>query len=102
MSKTFSHASVSIDGYSAAPNQSLDNPFGEGGMRLASEYDLPFLGQIPLVQSIREGGDAGIPAMMGDDIPSQKAFWEVAAIAVRNISLRNAHITKTKVVEVVE
>lgn len=74
----------------------------EGGKRLADEYDLPFLGQIPLVQSIREGGDAGVPAMMGDDIASQKAFWEVAAITVRNISLRNAHITKTKVVEVVE
>jgi len=74
----------------------------EGGMRLASEYDLPFLGQIPLVQSIREGGDVGVPAMMSDDIPSQKAFWEVAAVAVRNISLRNAHISKTKVVEVVE
>ncbi len=34
MSKTFSHAVVSLDGFSAAPNQSLDNPFGVGGMRL--------------------------------------------------------------------
>src|SRR6202008_4985244 len=66
--------------------------FGQdGGKRLADEYDLPFLGQIPLVQSIREGGDAGVPAMMGNDIPSQKAFWEVAAVTVRNISLRNAN-----------
>ena len=31
MSKTFTHAAVSLDGFSAAPNQSLDNPFGEGG-----------------------------------------------------------------------
>src|SRR6476620_854167 len=37
----------------------------EGGQRLADEYDLPFLGQIPLVQSIREGGDEGIHVMMG-------------------------------------
>ncbi|HWB24513.1 MAG TPA: Mrp/NBP35 family ATP-binding protein [Chitinophagaceae bacterium] len=64
----------------------------EGGKKLADEYDLPFLGQIPLVQSIREGGDAGVPAMMGDDITSQKAFWEVAAVAVRNISQRNARV----------
>jgi dihydrofolate reductase len=35
MSKTFNHSNVSLDGFSAAPNQSLDNPFGEGGMRLA-------------------------------------------------------------------
>lgn len=31
----------------------------DGGKRLADEYDIPFLGQIPLVQSIREGGDQG-------------------------------------------
>ena len=35
MSKTFTHSSVSLDGFAAAPGQSLDNPFGEGGMRLA-------------------------------------------------------------------
>ncbi|MFZ9877201.1 MAG: Mrp/NBP35 family ATP-binding protein, partial [Chitinophagaceae bacterium] len=34
----------------------------QGGRRLADEYDIPFLGEIPLVQSIREGGDQGVPA----------------------------------------
>jgi dihydrofolate reductase len=34
MTKTFSHQCISLDGFTAAPNQSLDNPFGEGGMRL--------------------------------------------------------------------
>lgn len=71
----------------------------EGGKRLADEYDLPFLGQVPLVQSIREGGDIGVPAMMNDDIASQKAFWEVAAVAVRNISQRNAHVKTSQLVE---
>jgi ATP-binding protein involved in chromosome partitioning len=74
----------------------------DGGKRLADEYDLPFLGQIPLVQSIREGGDAGLPAMVGNDIPTQKAFWEVAAITVRNISQRNANRKATKMIEMVE
>jgi ATP-binding protein involved in chromosome partitioning len=74
----------------------------DGGKRLADEYDLPFLGQIPLVQSIREGGDKGVPAMEGDDIASQQAFWQVAAVAVRNISLRNANKMPTKAVEIVE
>ena len=46
----------------------------EGGLKLASEYDLPFLGQIPLVQSIREGGDEGVPAMVGSDAVSKDAF----------------------------
>ena len=40
--------------------------------RLAEEYDLPFLGQIPLVQSIREGGDQGVPIMMSDDEITKK------------------------------
>lgn len=74
----------------------------EGGKRLADEYDLPFLGQIPLVQSIREGGDNGIPAMIGNDILSQKAFEDFAGLVARNIAIRNAKIPQTKPVEVVE
>lgn len=74
----------------------------EGGKRLADEYDLPFLGQIPLVQSIREGGDNGVPAMMGDDLISKKAFEDFAGLAARNIAIRNAGMPQTAVVEMVE
>lgn len=74
----------------------------EGGKRLAEEYDIPFLGQIPLVQSIREGGDLGIPVMVSDDIISKKAFEEFAAAAIRSISMRNANMSATQVAEVVE
>jgi ATP-binding protein involved in chromosome partitioning len=72
----------------------------EGGKRLAEEFDLDFLGQVPLVQSIREGGDIGIPAMIGDDLISQKAFGDITSQAVRNIAIRNATGKKTKVIEV--
>jgi ATP-binding protein involved in chromosome partitioning len=74
----------------------------EGGKRLAEEYDIPFLGQIPLVQSIREGGDQGIPIMMSDDEISKKAFEEFAAAAARSISMRNANMSAAEVSEVVE
>lgn len=74
----------------------------EGGKRLAEEYDLPFLGQIPLVQSIREGGDLGIPVMMGDDAISKKAFEDFAAHVVRSVSMRNANMKSTVIAEVVE
>lgn len=74
----------------------------EGGKRLADEYDLAFLGQIPLVQSIREGGDNGVPAMNGNDPISQKAFEDFAGLAARNIAIRNAKIPQTRPVEVVE
>ncbi len=73
----------------------------EGGKRLADEYDLPFLGQIPLVQSIREGGDQGVPIMVSDDEITKQAFKEFAAHVVRGISMRNANMSTEKLVEVV-
>ena len=73
----------------------------DGGKRLAEEYDLPLLGQIPLVQSIREGGDAGVPIMMSDDKITRKAFLDFAGAAARSIAMRNAKMEPTKVIEVV-
>jgi len=74
----------------------------EGGKRLADEYDIPFLGQIPLVQSIREGGDVGVPIMMSDDEVTKAAFREFAGTVARSISMRNAHMKAEEVAEVVE
>ena len=73
----------------------------DGGKRLADEYDIPLLGQIPLVQSIREGGDSGVPIMMSDDMVTRKAFLDFAGAAVRSIAMRNAKMDATKVIEVV-
>jgi ATP-binding protein involved in chromosome partitioning len=73
----------------------------DGGKKLAEEYDLPFLGQIPLVQGIREGGDQGVPVMMSDDLVTRKAFEEFAAYAVRSIAMRNANLSSQKVAETV-
>lgn len=63
----------------------------DGGKRLAEEYDIPFLGQIPLVQNIREGGDQGVPVMMTDDGISKQAFSSFAAQVVRSVAIRNAN-----------
>jgi ATP-binding protein involved in chromosome partitioning len=73
----------------------------EGGRRLASEYEIPFLGEIPIVQSIREGGDAGVPAMISDDEISKKAFESFAAQVVRSVAMRNASLSAEKVAELV-
>jgi ATP-binding protein involved in chromosome partitioning len=85
------------------PTELPDNKyylFGkEGGKKLAEEYDLAFLGQIPLVQSIREGGDEGVPAMMGTDEISKQAFRNITAQAVRNIAIRNAGVPATQVIK---
>jgi ATP-binding protein involved in chromosome partitioning len=71
----------------------------EGGKKLAEEYDLAFLGQIPLVQSIREGGDEGVPSMIGTDEISKQAFRNITAQAVRNIAIRNAGVPVTQVIK---
>jgi len=73
----------------------------EGGKRLADKYDIPLLGQIPIVQSIREGGDKGVPVMVSDDEVSKKAFSEFAAHVVRSIAMRNANIGQEKVASVI-
>jgi ATP-binding protein involved in chromosome partitioning len=69
----------------------------DGGKHLADEFDIPFLGQIPIVQSIREGGDIGVPAMLSDDAISKKAFEDFAANAVRGIAMRNANVPATEI-----
>jgi ATP-binding protein involved in chromosome partitioning len=73
----------------------------EGGKRLADEYDIPFLGQIPLVQSIREGGDKGSPIMISDEAITRSAFEQFAGLTARSIAMRNANIAPTQVIEVV-
>ena len=69
----------------------------DGGKRLADEYDIPFLGQIPLVQGIREGGDTGVPAMVGEDEITKKAFRDFASIVIRSIAMRNADMNSEKI-----
>ncbi len=68
----------------------------EGGKKLAEEYEIPFLGQIPLEQDIREGGDSGIPIMASEQ-PARNAYLEFAANATRSISMRNANLRVTEV-----
>lgn len=73
----------------------------DGGKNLAEEFDIPFLGQIPLVQSIREGGDIGVPIMVSDDEITKKAFIEFAGNAARGIAMRNANMAPTEIQKVV-
>jgi ATP-binding protein involved in chromosome partitioning len=65
--------------------------FGKEGCRkLADEMKINFLGEIPLVQSIREGGDTGSPVALESNTPVGIAFKEIADLLVRNIAIRNA------------
>ncbi len=53
--------------------------FGKGGAeKLAAEKQIPFLGNVPIVQSIREGGDEGVPAALQEDSIVAKYFADIA------------------------
>ena len=72
--------------------------FGQGGgRRLALESHSMLLGQVPLVQSIREGGDVGKPAVLQDG-PVSDAFMEVAKNALRQTAIRNEMLAPTQIV----
>ncbi len=71
----------------------------DGGKNLAEKYHVPFLGQVPLVQSIRESGDSGLPAVLKEG-PTAVAFNELAESLARQIAIRNANFAQTRKVEV--
>ena len=49
----------------------------DGGKQLAEELNIPLLGQVPLVQSIREGGDEGTPIALQDGHPASQMFESI-------------------------
>ena len=65
--------------------------FGQGGgQKLAAELDAPFLGEIPLVKSISDAGDAGRPVILDEDNPMSKAFIDMAKRVAQQVAIRNA------------
>lgn len=71
----------------------------DGGKRLAEELNVPLLGQIPLVQSIRECGDAGCPIAVDEDTIMSLAFKNLAQKVVERVEFRNTNFEATKKVE---
>ncbi|HLS71734.1 MAG TPA: Mrp/NBP35 family ATP-binding protein [Chitinophagaceae bacterium] len=86
------------------PEELPDNKyyiFGKGGGKLlADQFEVPFLGEIPLIQSIREGGDRGLPVVLGESGQVSEIMRELAQKLAQNVSIRNANLDPTKIVEV--
>ncbi len=75
--------------------------FGKDGVKkLTDERGVNFLGQIPIVQSIREGGDNGEPAALDENSITGKAFKTLAASVITALNERNKTIDPTKKVEI--
>ena len=75
--------------------------FGKDGVKkLAEEMNVKLLGQIPIVQSIREGGDEGSPVALNEDSITGAAFKAVAEEVVVQVNKRNESQDPTKIVEI--
>ena len=74
--------------------------FGKDGSKnLADELRVPFLGQIPLVQSICEGGDSGSPIVLEENTPAAISFMAVAGNMAQQVAIRNATMQPTQTVQ---
>ena len=86
------------------PEELPDNKyyiFGrEGAKNLAEDLDVRLLGEIPLVQSIREAGDVGRPAALQTATPVEKAFEELTKNAVEELVRRNEHLPPTEAIKI--
>jgi len=86
------------------PEECPDNKyyiFGkDGGKYLADDMGVAFLGEIPLVQSVRESGDFGRPAALQDNTPIQKAFEQITKNVVEETVKRNKNLPPTEKIQI--
>ncbi|MCK0161511.1 Mrp/NBP35 family ATP-binding protein [Allomuricauda sp. F6463D] len=75
--------------------------FGKHGAKnLSEDLDVPFLGEIPLVQSIREAGDVGRPAALQTATPTEEAFEELTKNVVQELVRRNTDLPPTEAIKI--
>lgn len=75
--------------------------FGQSGAKhLAEDLKVPFLGEIPLVQSIREAGDIGRPAALQTATPLEQAFEKITQNVVQEVVRRNENLPPTEAIKI--
>lgn len=86
------------------PEELPDNKyyiFGQSGAKkLTEELGVPFLGEVPLVQSVREAADVGRPAILQDNTPIAETFREVTRSMVESLVERNENLPPTEAVRI--
>ena len=71
----------------------------EGAKNLSEDLNISFLGEIPLVQSIREAGDSGRPAALQEETPLAKAFEKITKEVIKELNSRNEILPPTEVIQ---
>ncbi|AYN69381.1 MRP family ATP-binding protein [Euzebyella marina] len=86
------------------PEELPDNKyyiFGkEGAKHLSEDLGVPFLGEVPIVQSIREAGDVGRPAALQTATPVEEAFEELTKNVVQEVVGRNKSLPPTEAIKI--
>ncbi|SFC85804.1 Mrp/NBP35 family ATP-binding protein [Algibacter pectinivorans] len=72
----------------------------EGAKHLAEDLNVPFLGELPLVQSIREAGDVGRPAALQTATPLEQAFEKLTQNVVQEVVRRNDDLPPTEAIKI--
>jgi len=72
----------------------------EGARNLAEDLKVPFLGEIPLVQSVREAGDVGRPAALQTATPIEEAFENLTRNVVQEVVNRNEDLPPTEAIKI--
>lgn len=72
----------------------------EGAKNLAEDLEVPFLGEVPLVQSIREAGDVGRPAALQTATAIEEAFEDLTRSVVQQVVDRNENLPATEAIKI--
>ena len=72
----------------------------EGAKNLATDLEIPFLGEIPLIQSVREAGDYGRPASMQENTISENTFNKISKNMLSELLKRNKELPETEIVKI--
>ena len=72
----------------------------EGANNLATDLEIPFLGEIPLIQSVREAGDYGRPASMQENTISENTFNKISKNMLSELLKRNKELPETEIIKI--
>ncbi|MDA8938010.1 MAG: Mrp/NBP35 family ATP-binding protein [Flavobacteriales bacterium] len=86
------------------PEELPDNKyylFGkEGAKNLSSDLGIPFLGEIPIIQSVREASDIGRPAAMQENTISEDIFNRISKNMLSQLLIRNKELPETEIIKI--